>query len=92
MKNKVNLTLVGMDGNAFVILGAFQRQARMDGWTAEEINEVMDEARSGDYDNLLATISSHCVNGGFGSGDEYDDWADESEDNWYDDDEEEDEE
>ena len=52
--------MVGLDGNAFAIMGAFQRQARREGWTKEEINEVLDKARSGDYSNLISTIAEHC--------------------------------
>ena len=59
---KVNLKMVGLDGNAFAIMGAFQSQARKEGWTKEEINAVLDEARSGDYSHLVATIAEHCVN------------------------------
>lgn len=32
----VNLELVGTDGNAFAVLGAFRKQARREGWTKEE--------------------------------------------------------
>jgi hypothetical protein len=53
---KVKLELVGLDGNAFTVMGAFQRAARRQGWTPEEIKSVMDECMSGDYDHLLATI------------------------------------
>jgi len=62
MKNtkKVNLNLLGMDGNAFSILGAFRNQAKKDGWNKEEIELVLDEAQSGDYEHLLATITNHC--------------------------------
>lgn len=59
---KVNLKMVGLDGNAFAIMGAFQKQAKKEGWTQEEINEVLDEARSGDYSHLISTIANHCVN------------------------------
>ena len=59
---KVNLQMVGLDGNAFAIMGAFQRQARREGWTKEEIHAVLDEARSGDYSHLISTIANHCVN------------------------------
>lgn len=59
---KVNLRMVGLDGNAFAIMGAFQAQARREGWTKQEINEVLDRARSGDYSNLISTIAEHCVN------------------------------
>jgi hypothetical protein len=57
---KVRLRLVGLDGNAFFLMGAFARQARREGWTKEEIDAVLDEARSRDYDHLLSTLSAHC--------------------------------
>lgn len=56
----VNLNLVGINGNAFAILGAFQKQARRDDWTQEEIDKVITEATCKDYDYLLATIDLHC--------------------------------
>ena len=50
----IKLTLVGEDGNAFMILGraraALRRAKRMDLWDA-----FHKEATSGDYNNLLAT-------------------------------------
>jgi len=57
---KVKLTLVGLDGNAFFLLGAFQRAAKRQGWTPEEINAVLTEAKRGDYDHLLAVLVEHC--------------------------------
>ncbi len=62
---KVNLTLVGIDGNAFALMGAFQRQAEKEGWTKSEIDQVLDEAMSGDYNHLLRTLSEHCDDDGF---------------------------
>jgi len=59
---KVKLKLVGHDGNAFAILGSFQRQARKEKWTKEEIDAVIEDAMSEDYNHLLATIAGHCVN------------------------------
>jgi len=56
----VNLQLIGVDGNAFSIMGIFQRQARREGWSKQEIGLVLTEAKSSDYDHLLATISLHC--------------------------------
>lgn len=56
---KVKLELVGLDGNAFSIMGAFQREARRQGWKDEEIRAVLTEAKSGDYDHLLCTIMDH---------------------------------
>jgi len=57
---KVKLNLVGIDGNAFALMGAFQKQARLEGWTKEEISEVLNEAKSSDYDHLVNTLSNRC--------------------------------
>ncbi len=60
MTKKVKLKLVGLDGNAFSLMGAFQRQATAEGWTRDEIKVVLDNCMSGDYDNLLRTLTEHC--------------------------------
>jgi len=64
MDHKVRLRLVGLDGNAFNLLGRFQRAAREQGWPAAEINAVIREATSGDYDHLLQTLLQHTVSTG----------------------------
>jgi hypothetical protein len=56
----INFNLIGQDGNAFVLLGGWQRQARREGWSNEDINKVVNKATSGDYNNLLSTLSAHC--------------------------------
>ena len=56
----VNLNLVGVNGDAFHIMGVFRRHAKKEDWTEEEINTVLDEAMTGDYDHLLTTIDNHC--------------------------------
>lgn len=56
----VNLELVGVNGNAFMIMGLFQRQAKREGWSQQEIDLVLKEAKSSDYNHLLATIENHC--------------------------------
>ena len=60
INKKVNLELVGLDGNAFSLMGAFQRQATIEGWSKEEISAVLDECRSSDYDHLLQTLIQFC--------------------------------
>jgi ABC-type transporter Mla MlaB component len=57
---KVCLDLTEVDGNAFALLAAFRRQARREGWSAEEIQSVLDEARTGDYGHLVRTLVEHC--------------------------------
>lgn len=54
--NLVEMRLVGEDGNAFSILGRFADSAKKQGWDADSINKVLDEARAGDYNHLLRTI------------------------------------
>lgn len=56
---KVELDLEGLDGNAFMLIGAWRKQARREGWTAEEIEAVTKEAQSGDYDHLLQTLMEY---------------------------------
>ena len=56
----VKLQLWGLDGNAFSLLGAFKSQARKEKWSEEDISKVLTEARSSDYNHLVATLDSHC--------------------------------
>ena len=56
----VNLELVGLDGNAFYLMGRFKQQAERENWTKEEIDAVLTECKSGDYDHLLQTLIQYC--------------------------------
>lgn len=60
VNKKVSLNLVSQDGNAFALMGVFSRQARREKWTKEEIDSVIKECTSGDYNHLLATLIDHC--------------------------------
>lgn len=60
VNKKVKLKLVGIDGNAYFLMGAFQEQAQKEGWTGEEIDAVCDEAMSGDYNHFLRTLMKFC--------------------------------
>lgn len=55
----VPLTLEGLDGNALNILGQFSHAARSIGTPKDQIDAVMEEAMSGDYNHLLVTIMSN---------------------------------
>ena len=79
MSNKVKMTLIGVDGNAFSLMGAFSREARKQGWTNDEITVVTSECMEGDYDHLLRTLM-----------DNIDDCGDEDDDDDYDDDDDDD--
>lgn len=60
VEKKVTLSLLGLDGNAFSLMGAFSKQAKRENWTQEEIDKVLDEAKSSDYDHLVGTLLNHC--------------------------------
>ena len=47
-------SLVGIDGNAFSIMGYVIKAMRKEGKTKEEIDAYSGIAMSGDYDNLLS--------------------------------------
>lgn len=57
---KVKLTLVGLDGNAFYLMGAFANAAREQGFDDSYINDVMNRCKSGDYNNLLCVLMDAC--------------------------------
>ena len=59
MNKQIDLELVGLDGNAFALMGAFSKQAKREGWTEEEIKSVLDECKKGDYNHLLQTLIKH---------------------------------
>lgn len=60
---KVKLNLVGLDGNVYYLLWAFQTAARKQGWTKEEIDAVTHDATSGDYDHLFRTLIKNTEEG-----------------------------
>jgi hypothetical protein len=53
---KVQVRLVGEDGNAFAILGRVSKALKHAGVEKIETDEFMAEAMSGDYDHLLQTV------------------------------------
>ena len=55
----VKMELVGLDGNAFALMGAFSREARRQGFKNEEYQPVLDECMKSDYDHLLSTLLDH---------------------------------
>lgn len=50
--------LTGHDGNAFGIMGRVMRALRKEGVNQEGIDAYLKEAKSGDYDNLLAVTTA----------------------------------
>lgn len=46
--------LVGVDGNAFSVMGYVSNAMRRSGFTSKERNEYLADAQSDDYNHLLA--------------------------------------
>lgn len=50
-------SLVGVDGNAFAIMGYTQKAMRKAGFSAEDLDSMRADATSGDYDNLICVCN-----------------------------------
>ncbi len=48
-------TLLGVDGNAFALMGYTQGKLRRASWPREDIEKVMEIAQSSDYNNVIRT-------------------------------------
>lgn len=51
--NRPKYSLVGIDGNAFSVMGYVIESMRREKYTKQEIDEYKQEAQSSDYNNLL---------------------------------------
>lgn len=51
-------SLIGVDGNAFVVMGYTSRALRKSGH-GDLVDEMRSKAMSGDYDNLLAVCQEY---------------------------------
>ena len=71
LNKRVCMNLVGLDGNAFALMGAFSKEAKRQGWKTEEIKAVIDECKSGDYDHLLFTLIQYTEAGYMKEDEEY---------------------
>lgn len=91
IKKKVKLELVGLDGNAFALMGAFKKAAREQGWSKEEIDAVLDPLKLGDYNNLLCGLIENTESPELSSDDDDDDDEDDEDDDDDDEDDDEDE-
>ena len=54
------VTLVGVDGNAFSLMGAASHEMKQAGCSEEHVAHVMKEAMSGDYGALIRTLTHYC--------------------------------
>ena len=53
-KKQPTVKLIGEDGNAFAILGRVERALKKAGYSRDETDEYLEEATSGDYNDLLS--------------------------------------
>lgn len=55
LPKKPHVKLVGIDGNAFALIGKVKQALRKAGYDSEQLGQFQKEAFSGDYDNVLQT-------------------------------------
>ena len=53
---EITVKIIGIDGNAFCILGICAREMKKHKLSQAEIDNFMAEATSGDYNHLLCTV------------------------------------
>jgi hypothetical protein len=53
---KVKLDLVGLDGNAHSLMGAFRKAARQPKADPAWVTSVLEDCMSGDYNHLLTVL------------------------------------
>lgn len=56
---KVQFDIANSDGNAFALIHGWKRAARNQDWSEDDIEAVIVEAMSGDYDHLVQTIMGY---------------------------------
>ena len=52
-------SLVGVDGNAYSVMGYTSRALRREGFGKDVIDKMHKEAMSGDYDHLVSTCMNY---------------------------------
>ena len=53
---RIELNLLGSEGNAFFLLGTARNIARQLGWSENRTQTIMQEMASGDYENLVEVM------------------------------------
>lgn len=47
-------SLIGVDGNAFCVMGYVRKAMKREGFSEKEIDDYTEDAKSSDYNHLLA--------------------------------------
>lgn len=58
---KVKIDWASVKDNAFAMLGAFRKAARRHGYSQADIDRVIDEAKSGDYEHLVNVLMRNTI-------------------------------
>lgn len=58
---KVKIDWASVKDNAFAMLGAFRKAAQQQGVAQADIDRVIEEARSGDYEYLVGVLMRNTV-------------------------------
>jgi len=53
------IDLDGPDGNAFALMGLAKQTGKMLGWNYDEVNNMLIEMQSGDYENLVKVFDDY---------------------------------
>lgn len=61
MGMKVALDFDRVEGSDIALLGAFRKAARRQGYPQADIDRVIDDARSGDYEHLVGVLMRNTV-------------------------------
>lgn len=56
---KITIDLTGPEGNAFCLMGYARKWAKSLGYSQEEIDIVILEMMSGNYEHLLSVLETH---------------------------------
>ena len=60
MKEKgITIDCTGPDGNAYYLLNACKTMGKLMDWNDKEIEKVMDEMKSSDYEHLIQTFDKN---------------------------------
>ena len=51
-------SLVGVDGNAYALMGYTRQAMKENGFTKDEIDLMLEDAKSGDYYHLIAVCDT----------------------------------
>ena len=56
----IDCKLVGIDSNAYALISHWQKCARKQGVSKQDIEGVLEMTQSGNYDNLVGVLVMHC--------------------------------